>query len=178
MRTLMAVVVVAVVLSCSASFGAIVTFNNPLFDRPFVDLKVYITGTEMFGAVDLILQSACLDLSGTWTPAVSWDALVDNGNLGMTGAAHERWVGGAMTSVSRYVGPSVLLGTLTIPTTALPLGAFTVSVDGNADGLSAVGYLGGADPLVGGGCISIIPEPATLALLALGGVLIARRRRA
>lgn len=179
MRSLLAAVVVAILLAGSASFGATVTFVSPvgMGHQPVVNVQVYITGSEKFGAVDMILQSDTLDLEDSqWAPAFPWDAGVDNGNIGLTGAPHERWVGGAMTSVTRYIGPSLLLGTLTIPTFMLPDGIYPLWVDGNSDGISAVGYLNGADPLVGYGQVVLIPEPATMALFAAGCLFVARRR--
>lgn len=180
MRTVATVVVVAVLLAGTASFGAVITFGQPAYiGYSFVDLNVSITGSEKFGAFDAIFQSNALDLENSvWTPAIAWDAIADN-ELYLTGAPHERWLGGAMTSVSRYVGPSVLLGTLRIPVAALPGGQYSITVDGATDGISAVGYLNGADPL-SGSCVFSVPapvEPTTVGLLAIGGLLAARRRR-
>lgn len=75
------------------------------------------------------------------------------------------------------VGTSILVGTLTLDTTGLLEGFYDVVIDGLNDSKSKVSRGADKEPVVGGGTIHIIPEPASLMLLGLGASAFLRRRR-
>lgn len=74
-----------------------------------------------------------------------------------------------------WFGPPVLppfhLGTLTVDASGLGRGTYSVIVDAQRDGGRSTLALGtNIDTLFGSATVTVIPEPATLALLAIGAV--------
>jgi len=86
------------------------------------------------------------------------------------------YFGGAQQLATRPGGPLFNLGTLTVgvPAGTAP-GSYFFKVDNAVDQFS---FLNGDDALNGIGTIQVVPEPATLGLLALGALGLIRRRLA
>lgn len=89
---------------------------------------------------------------------------------------------------SRFVTPAfeapLLIGQLSVDTTGLAEGAYDVFASSSREvgaigsALSGVAFDGGAlEDLEGTGTFNVVPEPATLVLLGLGGVAATFRRR-
>lgn len=72
---------------------------------------------------------------------------------------------------------SILLGTVTVETTGLAEGQYSIFVDSSRDGFSSIGLGTTFDPISGTGLINVVPEPMTLSLLGLGALALLRRRR-
>jgi hypothetical protein len=89
-----------------------------------------------------------------------------------TAYAFEWYVGAVMSSPTS----SILLGTLTVDMSQVKFGQYAIYVSSDRD--SGISYLStsddGTEPLFGYAEI-IIPEPATLALLAVGSLTVLRR---
>jgi hypothetical protein len=72
-------------------------------------------------------------------------------------------------------GEMLLMGMLTVDATGLPEGSYAVGVYNPSSVLANTARA--EDPLSGEGVVRVIPEPATLALLGVGGLAFLRRRR-
>jgi hypothetical protein len=180
MRMLAAAVVAIGFLAVSTSPGA-----NLIFDPSGVSLStgrpvtfaVSVSGTLPFNAWDVIFQSdSAAPLSFAFAPPWNDPGVCHAyGDMNMTDAENELWASGVMDPVV-YIAPSIPLGWLTIDLTGLPMNrSYTVSVDGGEDGVSGINTPMGLECLIGS--VTIAPEPATVTLLAIGGLLVARRRR-
>lgn len=89
---------------------------------------------------------------------------------------NDQYFGGFETAATRPGGPTYNLGTLTVGVPGgLAPGDYTFKVDGDFDQFS---NLNGTEGLSGVGTIHVVPEPATLGLLALGALGLIRRRMA
>jgi len=74
---------------------------------------------------------------------------------------------------------TILIGNLEIDTTGMSPGIYSVLIDNNIDDYSEVvntGEGGASDPLFGSFEFTILPEPVSVTLLALGIPVLARRR--
>jgi len=83
--------------------------------------------------------------------------------------------------ISHFALPTAMpfsVGEVTVDAAGLPPGLYQVVVDAERDNVRSRIQLGLAeDPLYGEGFVSVIPEPGTLALLALGALGLAWRRQ-
>ncbi len=89
---------------------------------------------------------------------------------------NDLYFGGAQRATGRPAGPTYTLGVLRVGVPAgLAPGDYTFKVDNTFDQFS---FLNGDDALNGVGTVHVVPEPATLGLLALGALGLIRRRLA
>jgi hypothetical protein len=87
---------------------------------------------------------------------------------------NDLYFGGAQKPDGRPGGPIYNLGTLTVGVpVGTALGDYNFGVDSDFDGFS---NLNGIEGLTGLGTVHVVPEPATLGLLALGALGLIRRR--
>lgn len=183
MKKFVASLVVVAFVSTSA-FGGIVTFDPAVVAVSAGDAAVFNVGVVaeapldagftngdfVFGSNDMPFVDFSYDAewlaATTFQPTASYD---------ITGLyLHDLFVGGSAPSA---FGPALALGTITLDTTGLADGTYDVVVSADNDyDTSRLGLGATADRLFGMGQI-VIPEPATLALLGLGGLVALRRRR-
>jgi len=72
-------------------------------------------------------------------------------------------------------GTPIFIGNITVDAAGLGLGTYSVEVRGGDSVLTDTAAT--ADSLVGSGLLNVVPEPATLMLLGIGGLAALRRRR-
>lgn len=191
----LAAILAAVGLSATSALGATVTFApNPAgsdtvldtalpatvnFDLIIGDIPAINGANGGLLSVDVVVGSeGPLTLTGfTYNPAFVAGALLPPpaaAPLGIYGV--DLYFGGAQIPATRPGGPSYTLGTLAVGVPAgTPMGDYTIKVDSLFDQFSSVN---GTDNLGGVGTVHVVPEPATLGLLALGALGLIRRRLA
>ena len=173
-----------VAVMVSPSFGGFVTFTPPSYTVTagtpiYVDLKLTV---EIVGDLDfayiLIGSNDPHDLNLTlhqdWTDGFSsYGVLLDSEGI----YSQEVLVDGNNSPIPLGL-TSLNMGELVIDTTGMDDGPYTVEIH---SGESQVGLIGGEEPIFEGVSgtfeFTIIPEPAMLSLLALGGLFVAKRRR-
>ena len=182
-----AVVLLVVGFTHVSAFGGIVTFSpdKPTVDLnvdPFVTLDVFVDQlvgvNNSFQSIDILLGSNGLDLvSFTFDPGLVFAFSEVTPNPGFGVYASEIKLGGFAIGPIAVAGPT-LVGSLVVRGLEASIDNFSVIVDGFNDGDRSVAVLGAVrDPLVGTGFVNVIPEPATITLLALASLALVRRRR-
>lgn len=155
----------------------------PGADQAFdVSVQTPDTGID---ALDIVM--AARDASGIQSSAMSFafdSAFANAFNFTLVADGPPVGSGRAFASANGgLVGQDILVGRLTIDTTGLPLGTYEIFTDNDAegifgpDGISNAQVNGVKTPLFGAGSFNIVPEPATLGLLAIGGLAVLRRRK-
>ncbi len=172
---------IALIGATTASLAATATFDPPLVEiqagtPALFDVYVAVESLPAFDAADILIGSNEVpDLSFSYSP--DWEAAMagfvapvtyDIGTYGQ-----DVFVGGF--SIAGAIQGSLWVGTLTVETTGLAAGDYPIVVDGTADGMSRLTLAGNGENLSGAGTVRI-PEPATLALLAFGAMVLSRRR--
>ncbi len=184
-----AVVLLVVSLSGTYAFGGVVSFtqtsadpvNDSILGDTMVTLDVFIDSTTFqdgFPAIDLSfgsneLQMMDLTLDPDFRTAFTGGATIDVQNPGRGDFASDIFVTGFLLGAPLV--PRILVGELTVDATGASLGFQPILVSGDSVLGGTVG--GSRDPLTTIGGVNVVPEPATLALLGIGGVATVLRRR-
>ena len=174
---------VLLMLGGSPVLGAIATFDPPHVDNvlPGTDVLFSITvGVESlsgFNWADVIIGIEDSNAGITFQYSGAWNAAFANVSSITYDSGfylHDAYAGGNNPT---SVGTSLLLGIVTIDTTNLLEGTYEVVIDGSFDSISALGLDAETEVLAGSGTFTVVPEPAALSLLALGGLFLLRSRR-
>ncbi len=139
------------------------------------DVTVSVETLDEFNVADIIIgANAVTDL--TFEYSAEWQAAFANVTAPVYDVGfytHDVFVGGNNPTA---VGTSLMLGTVTIDTTGLTEGDYTVEINSSFDGTTALGRDDETEDLVGIGTVRIVPEPGSLMLLGLVGTILLRRR--
>ena len=187
----------SIVQAASVSIGTV----NLLPNTPNQKINIYIAGTEQVASLDFFAQlgdGGAINAGSNTRPVfqnvdILGGSIFAGNNAGAAGdpngtpqgsnAGHPLiWVDGTIT-ISGTVTANGLLATLTIDTTGLTSGSFPLQLMNVADQLRPFDTklrLSNGDliPLTApAGTINVVPEPATLSILCLAGMLLTRRNR-
>ena len=132
-------------------------------------------------AYQQIIQSGDVKATGGTTLSLS----ADDGDTEVGGTAYFSYAGSDYDYYNGTTQNDSDFGYVNSVVFSQYIGTGTFTVDVDADQIADYGALGGVqaqiDPLNACGCVIItyeyIPEPATLAMLAIGGLAVLRRRR-
>jgi len=173
---------VLVLVAAASSFGAVISFTGAPTVAPGGSLPVAVFGSvaDVPASGFAAVINVGLTTSGG-TESFAFDGGLPTGSnftKTVTGnGTASVLVNGFYTSALVDIANGTKLGTLTItaPTAA---GQYVVSTTGDLNYYNADEESYFTTPVSGSFAFTVTPEPATMALLALGGLLIARRRHA
>lgn len=146
-------------------------------------IHIYVSGGDAVEALNFSAQIADGGSAGGGTddgPVFTGLDLVDGtifapNNLGQFGDSLNPQLAIASTITSSgTVSADGLLATLTVDTTGVWSGTYALKL---SDTLNGTTDFGDVHPLITDGMIQVVPEPASLALLTIGGLAMLRRRR-
>lgn len=174
-----------VALANSYAFGGIVEFSEgAVFDITApapVMLNVDVAGAASFNSIDITIGSNDVPITGftlddEWTGAF---ATAFDPAFNVIGAfTFDVWFA-ATTGSSATVGPNLRAGVITVDPRELGLSEADLGrelqliVDFDQDFTSRAG----SDNFFGIGTVTVVPEPATISLLALAAIGLIRRRK-
>lgn len=181
-----AAVLAVVLFTGSSAFAGVITFGTGdtiVIDRGVdptnfsIDLTVTAQDAASFAGADVIVGSDNLAMTGfAWGFDPGGFATIDPPNSGF----YASQIGFGFFQPGATNAAPFLLGTLQVETVGLVDGFYAININADLDsGRSALQISTGTEGLFGTAVVHIVPEPATLSLLALGAIgLISRRRKA
>lgn len=173
--------VLAVVCMCSSAFGGTIGFTpgevtlRPSDPRVFtLDMGVGTTTVGMMDSADVFVGSDDLAITDFVFADFSRFFFENEANTQFYPSGWKFGYFGLAADSTDF-----LLGELTVDATGVPNGVYEVVVDAARDGNRSAFTGGGVTDLIetSVATVTIIPEPATISLLALGALALIRRRK-
>ncbi len=179
------------------AFAAVALLAGPALAQPIIDvgthtlqantpdqiIRIYVSGGDAVEALNFSAQIADGGSAGgggddgpvfTGLDLLGGTIFASN-NLGQFGGSLDPQLAIASTITSSgTVHADDLLATLTIDTTGVWSGTYVLKL---SDTLNGATDFGDVDPTITNGMIQVVPEPAGLALLAVGCLAMPRGRR-
>lgn len=150
------------------------------------EVQFFVSGPDAFVFMDLYMQigDGGATIGGSDTMPIFQDVDFLTGSLFAGGSQNAAtnapliWADLLATAGNAPVNGPGLIGTVTFDTTGMSEGAIQFLMSGVADSFDSM-FSGESaiTTIAPNGVIVIVPEPASIALLGLGGLLILRRRR-